>query len=85
MTHPGGTHGWGRRDEGRKVLSLGWVSPLRVRGGEVAVEESPPGWARQCSARWEVGVGFIWGPAGSASCPDLHLLSLQSSWDLPSA
>lgn len=23
--------------------------------------------------------------AGSASCPDLRLFSLQSSWDLPSA
>lgn len=31
------------------------------------------------------GIGFIWGPGGSASCSDLHLLSLQSSWDLPSA
>lgn len=33
-------------DEGRKVLSLSWVSPLRVRGGEVEAEESrgePPG------------------------------------------
>lgn len=31
------------------------------------------------------GMGLLWGPAGSAACPDLHLLSLQSSWDLPSA
>lgn len=34
------------------------------------------------------GMGFMWGPggsAGSASCSDLHLFSLQSSWDLPSA
>lgn len=34
------------------------------------------------------GTGFAWGPrdgAGFASCPDLLLFSLQSSWGLPSA